>query len=140
MTTNNGWPDPARPGVPLNPERDGWHWLKTPDSEVIPFEWRVEGECERGRWPSYWVRQNEDCWTAEECEYIGPCLIPDEATALQKRVAELEGMLGLADSWITAVIECKEWHWDADQHESATHTRDEIRAALTGGKDVSVAD
>jgi hypothetical protein len=27
MTTTNGWP--GVPGVPLNPERDGWHWLKT---------------------------------------------------------------------------------------------------------------
>lgn len=83
MTANNGWPGKSR--VPINPERDGWHWLKTPDNEVIPFEWRVAGECERGRWPSYWVRQDEDCWTAEECEYIGPCLTHDEATALQAR-------------------------------------------------------
>lgn len=48
--------------------------------------------------------------------------------------AELERLLGLADSWISAALECKEWRWDADQHEAATHTRDEIRAAL-GGKD-----
>ena len=55
--------------------------------------------------------------------------------ALQARVAELEGLLGLADSWITAALECKEWRWDADQHEAATHTRDEIRAALGGKKE-----
>lgn len=25
MSDPNGWPDPQRPGVPMNPERDGWH-------------------------------------------------------------------------------------------------------------------
>jgi hypothetical protein len=88
------WPDPARPLVPLHPEKDGWHWMKTPDNEVMPFEWRAEGECERGHWPSYWVSQGEDCWTAEECEYIGPCLTPDEATALQARAVKWAGIVG----------------------------------------------
>lgn len=32
----NGWPDPARPGYPANPERDGWHWLKRPE-DLRPF-------------------------------------------------------------------------------------------------------
>lgn len=47
------------------------------------------------------------------------------------RIAWLERLLGRADSWISAALECKEWRWDA---EAATHARDEIRAAL-GGKD-----
>lgn len=88
MTANNDWP--GKPGVPMNPERDGWHWLETPDGERAPYEWRSAGECERGRWPSYWVSQGEDCWEAPACKYLGPVLTPDEATALQKRVAELE--------------------------------------------------
>ena len=25
----NGWPDAAHLGVPLNSERDGWHWVRT---------------------------------------------------------------------------------------------------------------
>jgi hypothetical protein len=58
-----------------------------------------------------------------------------EIEALQARVAELERLLGLADSWITAALECKEWRWDADQHEAATHTRDELRAELEGKKE-----
>lgn len=29
MSDNNGWPYPARPGVPLNPDQERWHWLKT---------------------------------------------------------------------------------------------------------------
>ena len=68
-------------------------------------------------------------WIAQDWTYLRPCLMPDEATALQARVAELERLAGLADSWITAALECKDWNWDPDQHEAATHTRDEIRAA-----------
>lgn len=91
MTATNGWPD--KPGVPQNPERDGWHWLETPDGERVPYEWRSAGECERGRWPSYWVSQGEDCWEAPACKYLGPVLTPDEAAALQMRVANLEAAL-----------------------------------------------
>lgn len=58
-----------------------------------------------------------------------------ELEAALRKVAEWERLLGLADSWITAAIECKEWRWDADQHEAATLTRDEIRAALAGGEE-----
>ena len=59
----------------------------------------------------------------------------DLIEALQARVVELERLAGLADSWITAALECKDWLWDADQHEAATHTRNELRAALEGKKD-----
>lgn len=58
-----------------------------------------------------------------------------ERDALQARVAELERLAGLADSWITAALECEDWHWDADQKEAATHTRDELRATMEGKKD-----
>ena len=91
MTETNTWPD--KPGVPLNPERDGWHWFKTPDGELVPYNWRPAGECERGRWPSQWVYDMEDDWSPQSCTYLGPCLTPDDATALQARVAELEGAL-----------------------------------------------
>ena len=36
MTTQN-WPDPKRPGVPIFPERDGWHLLGVFGSATI--EW-----------------------------------------------------------------------------------------------------
>ena len=166
MTETNGWP--GKPGVPLNPKKEGWHWFKTPDGELVPYNWRPAGECERGRWASGWVYDIDDDWSPEECTYLGPCLTPDEVQnlregdavkrleaeqklahrdnligefmaintreraardALQARVAELERLAGLADSWITAALECKDWYWDADQHEAATHTRDELRAA-----------
>jgi hypothetical protein len=39
------------------------------------------------------------------------------------------------ESWLTAALECKEWSWDADQHEAATESRDAARAALTSSQD-----
>jgi hypothetical protein len=91
MSDNNGWP--GKPGVPLNPEISGWHWLKTPDGLEVPYEWRAAGESERGHWPDYWVPVHDDNWQAMECTYLGPCLTPDQAAALQARMAELERAL-----------------------------------------------
>ena len=104
MTTTNGWPDPARPGVPLNPEKDGWHWLlantnKGPQPEAAfwdsrCFAWFCQGIEELTR-PEKMMNYG---WLG----YLGPCLTPDEATALQKRVAELEGALQTAAECIDA--------------------------------------
>ena len=92
--TTNGWP--GKPGVPLNPEKDEFHWLRTPDGELVPYNWRPEGECEWGRWVSKWIYDKEYDWNPKDCTYLGPCLTPDEATALQARVAELDGALATA--------------------------------------------
>jgi len=99
MTTDPaGWPDPARPGVPLNPERDGWHWLRTPDDQTAPYEWRTAGECERGRWPSHWV-SGVDEWKGTDCAYLGPCLTPTdlEAAVQAERAACAECVASFGD-------------------------------------------
>ena len=93
MEQEGEWPDPARPGVPLNPELDDWHWLKTRDGLQVPYEWRAAGECERGRWPNYWVPVHDDNWQAMECTYLGPVLSHNQTKALQARVAQLEAVL-----------------------------------------------
>jgi hypothetical protein len=80
----NGWPDPSKPGVPLHPERDGWHWLARNADDA---------------WPFYWVSGTESGWCAEDgCNvdcadtepefmahywprYLGPCLTPAEHAA-----------------------------------------------------------
>ena len=82
MSDNNTWPDPARPGVPLNPEREGWHWRRS---------------CKVGRQPvaRYWCAP-EKVWQdgpttyvtigiASQDYYLGPCLTPSEVDA---RVAQ----------------------------------------------------
>jgi hypothetical protein len=48
--SGNNWPDPARPGVPMNPDRDGWHWL-TRKNGLWPEPWRWNPDADgRGAW------------------------------------------------------------------------------------------
>jgi len=96
MSEDNTWPDPARPGVPLNPERDGWHWLKTPDENDVPYEWRGSGECEHGRWPAHWVFVDADDWQPAECTYIAPVLTPAEVAQIIDDNARLREALQTA--------------------------------------------
>jgi hypothetical protein len=79
-TTPGGWPDAARPGYPLNPERDGWHWLRHEDASFCtPVEWRH---------PCGWVANgvpmlpNEvQKFVVDCCQYLGPCHAPAEVSA-----------------------------------------------------------
>jgi len=76
----SAWPDPSRPGVPLNPERDGWHWLKHPeDLRPFPSAWNAELQ----GWPSGAVHSPQ--WVVDlGFAYLGPCLTPaDHAAAVQ---------------------------------------------------------
>ena len=89
MSETNTWP--GKPGVPRDPEKDGWHWVNG-----RPREWLV---CDDG---PFWIF--EECelrpYELAHCTYEGPCLTPDQATALQARVAELEEMLfGLLETF-----------------------------------------
>ena len=76
--TNNNWPDPARPGVPLNPERDGWHWFVRGDFYSLAL-WH------RG----HFTFQDTTAWPEEfsqlDMTYAGPALTPSEVEA---RVAD----------------------------------------------------
>ena len=95
--TTNGWP--GKPGVPLNPEEPKYHWVKGCDGDDAIVFWRGHGgdtHHENGdlkeldHWSGY------PMWMARDWTYIGPALSHDEATALQARVAELEGALEAA--------------------------------------------
>ena len=87
--TTNGWP--GKPGVPLNPNQSRWHWLKGAASLSTPRPYLWEVFLGSGRWAD--ERLNDPVILAE-MEYIRPALpyglTPEEATALQARVAELE--------------------------------------------------
>lgn len=88
--TANTWP--GKPGVPLNPERDGPHWLchNEIDQEEAAL-WDAKG--------NFWqLIGTDDTFSPRDLVvrkwgYLGPVLTPDETTALQARVAELEGAL-----------------------------------------------
>lgn len=66
--------------VPLNPDRDGWHWVRTPDEQDAPYQWRAAGECERGRWDASWIFAAGE-WDPRQGTYLGPCLTPAEVAA-----------------------------------------------------------
>jgi hypothetical protein len=80
MTDPNGWPDASKPGVPMNPERDGWHWLRSPRDFVRPCLWNPIGKTwlERGSVES----MNNAGW-----RYLGPCLTPQEVAAREQAAA-----------------------------------------------------
>ena len=113
------WPDPARPGLPLNPEQEGPHWLRYEHDgyvEVSAFLWERDGYWVKSRhvhyseWPGRWT-------------YLGPCLTPDQATALQARVAELDQTLWqLLDDMRDSLCVCQQ-------------AKDEARAALERKKE-----
>jgi hypothetical protein len=94
MSDNNNWP--GKPGVPLNPEWDGWHWISLlggkDNAQVI--EWFSDAMC--------W---DETDWTTEDfglhARSLGPALTP----------AELESRFSEAMKWRTAIYDAlTEWH------------------------------
>ena len=89
MSDNNGWP--GKPGVPMNPEmRENLEYALAMhfSSNRMPH---MSGD-PRNRLSSLQRRNMEDAVTSI-LEVIGPCLTPEEATALQARVAELEATI-----------------------------------------------
>lgn len=93
-----GWPDASKPGVPLNPEQDGWHWLTGATGTPAALEWRpsVLKPQTRG-W--YLHREQYGVIYAEEMahawRYLGPCLTPTEVAA-QIAAARADGMRAAA--------------------------------------------
>lgn len=79
QSKTTGWPDPDAPGVPLNPERDGWHWIVGWSDKLFVAEWDSDQQdyvwFDGGDDPSGMV---ENGWT-----YAGPVLTPAEADALR---------------------------------------------------------
>ena len=87
MTETNGWP--GKPGVPLKPEKEGWHWVHR-RGWTKPMVWWPSKNSPIGGW---WEGGLSKPHEIAEMTYLGPCLTPDQATALQARVAELERAL-----------------------------------------------
>ena len=81
MTTNNDWP--GKPGVPMNPEQDGWHWFVRGDFYSAAL-WH------RGHFSFLDTTIRPEEFSQLDIIYAGPVLPPDEAAALQKRCEEAE--------------------------------------------------
>jgi hypothetical protein len=74
MSENNGWP--GKPGVPMNPERDGWHWI---------FLLGGKDNAQVIEWLGPEIGWDETDWTTEDfglhARYLGPALTPAEVDA-----------------------------------------------------------
>ena len=81
MSDNNGWP--GKPGVPLNPEREGWHWVQEPSEDVECCLWRPKPW--RGENCGFWqMKSTEDDFEPHEISnwrYIAPVLNSAEVDA-----------------------------------------------------------
>jgi hypothetical protein len=80
MTDPNGWPDASKPGVPLNPERDGAHMLRHKETgETSPALWLG------GAIVAIWLNGDGEIspyHAASIYDYLGPCHTPAEVAAL----------------------------------------------------------
>jgi hypothetical protein len=138
MTDPTGWPDPSKPGVPLNPDKDGWHWI---EPKFGP----------KAMWPVYWCARNGGYWnwqSDDACDlreyaehmqdgswkYRGPCLTPQEIAAAlaQARRDALEEAAKIADAQGTEWAQDGRYKsWDAADVIAAA-----IRAKAQEGRDV----
>lgn len=101
MTTDTGWP--GGPGVPLNPERDGWHWLRDNNpGEIVAALWNGP-DCTH--WSNVWDFAGNDEGLGPESvaryyAYVAPCILPAELAAAEAAAAR------------EAVEACAKWHDD----------------------------
>lgn len=78
MTDARGWPDEQRPGVPLNSERDGWHFLHHPEDLrpcVVAWDASIAAWCSGAAHSPHGVVELG-------YRYLGPCHTPAEVSAL----------------------------------------------------------
>ena len=78
----NGWPNPDKPGYPVDPETDGWHWLENAKGVPWPWIWCAKDhEWENG----------EFVMTPEVLalhKYLGPALTPAEVVDVVDAIGE----------------------------------------------------
>ncbi|GBQ69347.1 hypothetical protein AA0474_1898 [Acetobacter lovaniensis NRIC 0474] len=99
VTNSTNWPNPERPGVPMFPEQDGWHSLRTYSLGL--FFWDSANKY-------WWDSQKRFYRTIPEIlkdtvgtKYIGPCLTPtqiDEVVAGERERCVQEA-LHIGESW-----------------------------------------
>jgi hypothetical protein len=83
MSDNNGWP--GEPGVPLNPERNGLHWIQHYNDDPITYEWcATYNEWFLGPNTDYGEGWQKAEYVGINYKYLGPCLTPAEMDARVK--------------------------------------------------------
>ncbi|MFT8418444.1 MAG: hypothetical protein ABF636_06390 [Acetobacter sp.] len=113
MTTPTNWPNSERPGVPMFPERDGWHilWCNSSPSgdyfrywhskEELWSETRHRNLCHCLPLPKY---GHDPDYVACRHQYIGPVLTPAQIAEMlageRERVAK--EIVAFEDNWMGA--------------------------------------
>jgi hypothetical protein len=95
------WPNPEQPGVPLNPEKNGWHWLTSLHTgKEQPWRWYARGQL--WNWNGD-TASPTPASMAKNYSYGGVCHTPAEVVELMK-IARQETFNELA----AAVLEATE--------------------------------
>lgn len=97
MTPTTSWPDPNRPGVPMFPERRGWHILDRNTWEWCPT---LQAWNDAVLHPSF-VKAINMAWR----EYHGPCLTPTQIAEM------LAGERERCGNVCKTLIACEENHY-----------------------------
>ena len=69
----SSWPDPDKPGYPVDPETNGWHWLENSKKLACPWMWFADLQ--------EWGHVEGDLISSEfmsNAKYLGPALTPAE--------------------------------------------------------------
>ena len=90
------WPDPARRGVPLHPEKHGWHIVQEGDLDPEFAFWRAKPWLEHafGCWETKGTEDEFEPHEISNWRYLGPALTFDKAAALQARAVKWAGIVG----------------------------------------------
>lgn len=83
MNNPNNWPDSDKPGVPLNPERDGWHWVCSAVGIAAPYPMLWGADSKAWDTGDGWEFCTSPRMT-ERTRYLGPCLTPAEVAAREQ--------------------------------------------------------
>jgi len=96
-------------GVPLNPERDGWHWVESAEGPV-PALWA------RPLWRhcrDFWGQRSPEWMEEQQWRYLGPVLTP----------AEVEARLVEALKWRDAIDDLRSSRWNDPLRDHETPLR-----------------
>jgi hypothetical protein len=129
MTERNGWP--CQPGVPMNDESNGWHWVcgHSPAEKPHPQFWSRHSSGLFSWWSGRMWREDA---AARHWRYLGPCLTPDEVDA---RVSEAR-RVALFDAHQRALLYANtshhHRHLPVNPHECAAQVAMEIAGSISG--------
>jgi hypothetical protein len=99
MDDTNTWPDASRPGVPLNPERYGWHWLIDAFGVAVPIVWTPASG---GAYVVKGLESGQAGTLAKTARYLGPVLTPAEVAAAVAAARHVARRVALEDAALIA--------------------------------------